>query len=822
MAYVPNSGSVVAFQDDPSKLQASITGVVDVRSIPSVYGNFSGSVAAVVTNFPGNQSVSGTVQTDVRGSVATVIIGGSIAASFTPPANQSVSGTVGASIIGLPPVNVTNFPVNQNVSGSVVSFQGGTQITSLVSTVPSSVIVGASIFGQLPGGTAVLGSVATLQGTNPWVVSGNVNASGSVAAWLQSTNASVITVGTAAPNQSVSGTVQAEQIGTWRTSVVNSTPSSLLVGASIIGLTPVNVTNFPANQSVSGTVQTDVRSSVAVAIISGSIAASFTPPANQSVSGTVGASVIGTVPVTQATTEWTVKSSIAGGIFPVSGSVAATVTNFPTNQNVSGSVVSFQGTSPWLTVPTSGSVIANQGGTRITSVISSNPSSMLVGASIIGLTPVSVTFPTNQNVSGSVVAFQGTSPWVVAPNNSSMVTISQGSVAVAIVSGSVAVSVTPPANQSVSGTVQTDVRGSVATVIIGGSIAASFTPPANQSVSGAPNISLAGSNAIWKDDTFYGEDVTSGIPAVALRIFDGVDYDRAPGNAIDGLKIYGSVQASLTPAANQSVSGTIQAEQIGAWRVSVINSTPSSLLAGVSVIGLTPVNVTNTNINVSGSVAAFQAGAQTTSVVGSVTAYQGAVPWIVNFQNSSIIAINAGSVITINPGSIITVAQANSIVGTYAEDSAHTTAERGLFTLGVRNDTVASFVGTNLDYTPFAVDSAGRILTNQFAPEEARVEGYNSVVSTSVTNLVPAAGAGLRNYITDIMIANTGATAALITFRSGGGASILGYTIAPAGGGSNMMNFATPMRTLANQTFDFQPATASSVIYATVKGFKAP
>lgn len=137
-----------------------------------------------------NTSVSGTVQTDVRGSVATVIIGGSIAASTTPAANQSVSGTVQADIRGSVAtviiggsiltsstpnqsvsgtVNVGNFPTNTSVSGTVVTTQGGTWISSIVNIVPSSVIVGASIFGLAPVNVTntninVSGSVIAFQG----------------------------------------------------------------------------------------------------------------------------------------------------------------------------------------------------------------------------------------------------------------------------------------------------------------------------------------------------------------------------------------------------------------------------------------------------------------------------------------------------------------------------------------------------------------------------------------------------------------------------------------------------------------------------------
>ena len=95
------------------------------------------------------------------------------------------------------------------------------------------------------------------------------------------------------------------------------------------------------------------------------------------------------------------------------------------------------------------------------------------------------------------------------------------------------------------------------------------------------------------------------------------------------------------------------------------------------------------------------------------------------------------------------------------------------------------------------------------------------MVSTSVTVLVAAAGAGLRNYITDVWVANTGASNSLITFRDGAG-SVLGYTIAPTVGGSNLQGLTVPIRTGANATFDFQPGTSSSVIYVTCKGFQAP
>ena len=307
MAYIPSSGSVVAFQGNPSVLQA----VVKVSNP----GDYSGSVVAFQGSAPWANTNVGSVITVGQGSIAVNIIAGSVAVAT---GNSSVQ--------------VLNFPTNQSVSGSVG-------------------IEGTPTFLQLAG--SILATSATI------TPAANQSVSGTVQAQLQSTNASVITVGTAAANQSVSGTVDAAQISTWRVSVISSAPSSMLVGASIIGLTPVAVSNFPTNQNISGSV---------VAF--------------------------------QGTPEWTVKSSIAGGIFPVSGSVAAVVTNFPTTQNISGSVVA------WITNSTNSSIITVE---KSSSIIAIN--------------------------AGSVVAI----------SQGSVITVAQGSVASAIIN-------TPQA--SVHGTVK--------------------------------------------------------------------------------------------------------------------------------------------------------------------------------------------------------------------------------------------------------------------------------------------------------------------------------------------------------------------------------
>ena len=260
-----------------------------------------------------------------------------------------------------------------------------------------------------------------------------------------------------------------------------------------------------------------------------------------------------------------------------------------------------------------------------------------------------------------------------------------------------------------------------------------------------------------------------------------------------------------------NVIGSVTALQ-GTLPWNIAGSVATTLQAGTAVLGsiatLQGTNPWVTRGSVSGTVDASLIGMLPggTNVLGSVATLQGTNPWNI----SSVYGNVSGSVVTVQSGTVRA-----SVVG-----SIPSSLLTGNY--GHRNDAVASYLGGNLTWNPLATDSAGRILARPFAAEESRIEGYASTVNVSVTTLVAAAGTGLRNYITDVWVANTGAAATLVTFRSGGGTSILGYTIAPAGSGSNLPGLTTPIRTLANETFDFQASTGTSVLYATVKGFKAP
>lgn len=187
-----------------------------------------------------------------------------------------------------------------------------------------------------------------------------------------------------------------------------------------------------------------------------------------------------------------------------------------------------------------------------------------------------------------------------------------------------------------------------------------------------------------------------------------------------------------------------------------------------------------------------------TRVLGSVAALQGTNPW--NISGSVVsqqLGTRISSVVSSTPSSLLT----------------------GIH--GHRNDTVASYLGGNLSWNPLATDSAGRVVTQPFAPEESKVRGDASIVSVGSVQVLAAAGAGLRNYVTDFFISNTGATTTLVEFTDGD-ASVIGKTIAPTASGSNAPGLATPMRTSPNKVVNVKISSATSVLHAWVGGFKAP
>jgi hypothetical protein len=107
-----------------------------------------------------------------------------------------------------------------------------------------------------------------------------------------------------------------------------------------------------------------------------------------------------------------------------------------------------------------------------------------------------------------------------------------------------------------------------------------------------------------------------------------------------------------------------------------------------------------------------------------------------------------------------------NIEGDYAEDSAHTTADRGLFSLSVRNDNQATtFTSATGDYAPFATDAKGALYTksvhNATNLQQVMTVGTTALPATALTNrtsmFVQLLSSGTL-YLGSATVTNSGAT----------------------------------------------------------------
>ena len=450
--------------------------------------------------------------------------------------------------------------------------------------------------------------------------------------------------------------------------------------------------------------------------------------------------------------------------------------------------------------------------TGITSIVNTIPSSVQVGASVMGHAPVVIVGGSVAVATGnsSVQVLNPVSTLAVNPTPASVQVLNPVSVLAVTQSGA------PWANTNV-GSVITVGQGSIAVNIIAGSVAVATGNSSVQVLNPVSLLSVTQGTDPWTVKSSLAGGIFPVSGSVAATITNTNVNIAGSVVAFLGNSTNASVITVGTAAANQSVSGTVDVAQIGAWRTSVINSTPSSLLAGVSVIGLPPVNVTNTNLNIGGSVVAFEGAGWSGSVAALITNTN------VNVSGS-VAAFKLGTWVT----SLVSTVPSSVIVGT----SIFGQLPAGTAPLG----SVAVLQGTNPWNISGSVAAfqAGTVITSISGIPQVSVHGtvkifpasvvtgHGSVNGAASVQILAAPGAGLYNYVTDFLLSNTGAATTLVTFTDGDG-SIMGKSIAPTGGGAIATGLAIPMKTLqTNKVVNILAATATSVLHAWIGAYKAP
>lgn len=99
-----------------------------------------------------------------------------------------------------------------------------------------------------------------------------------------------------------------------------------------------------------------------------------------------------------------------------------------------------------------------------------------------------------------------------------------------------------------------------------------------------------------------------------------------------------------------------------------------------------------------------------------------------------------------------------------AEDAGHTTGDVGVFSLGVRNDTLADVTNTTADYSQLSTDLKGRVMTAG-APRSLKGMAQVQLSNTTTETTILAATASTFHDVYGIILANTGATTTKVSIR---------------------------------------------------------
>lgn len=271
-----------------------------------------------------------------------------------------------------------------------------------------------------------------------------------------------------------------------------------------------------------------------------------------------------------------------------------------------------------------------------------------------------------------------------------------------------------------------------------------------------------------------GNPTTPTVGAGVL-VWNGTGWDRARGDIANGIDVdVTRVQGTVT------VAGTVTA----------------NLAAGTNNIG---------DVDVL-SLPALPAG---TNAIGKLAANSGVDIGDVDVTSLPTLA------------NVTTVATLTALTG---GGVAHDAADSGNpVKVGTKSGTADQAAVANADRSDLRSDTLGHLVTRPYALHENLVSGATSAITTTTsTQVIAAAGAGVRNYITTLLVTNSHAdVGTLITITDGSGGAVLfaGYA-APVGGGF-ALTFPTPLRGSANTAIHAVAGTTGANVYVSAAGYKA-
>lgn len=202
----------------------------------------------------------------------------------------------------------------------------------------------------------------------------------------------------------------------------------------------------------------------------------------------------------------------------------------------------------------------------------------------------------------------------------------------------------------------------------------------------------------------------------------------------------------------------------------------------------------------------------------------GVMALAVRSDSGSLLAADGDYIpLSVNGSGALRVAQvgtATVVASNASGDTAHDGADSGspVKIGGKAYSTEPAVVSAN-DRANMITDLVGRPIVLPYAAQGDEVDGTASATGTSDTQIIAAQGAGVRIYVTTLIIHNAHATTnGFVTIKDGTTAKLV--VPAPANGGA-VINLPVPMRLTANTALNFAASASITTIYVSAVGFKS-
>jgi hypothetical protein len=279
----------------------------------------------------------------------------------------------------------------------------------------------------------------------------------------------------------------------------------------------------------------------------------------------------------------------------------------------------------------------------------------------------------------------------------------------------------------------------------------------------------------------------------------GTFATQVDGAALTALQLLDDVVA--TDGAATPTKGNLIAGQDGTNAQTIKTDTSGELQVDVLTIP---------NVTIG---AALPAG---TNAIGKLAANDGVDIGDVTITNASIPVTDNGGSLTVDG----TVTASNA-----AGDVAHDAADSGnpvkIGVVAKSSDPTAVATG---DRVNLYADLNGKLIVLPYSLPENTITGSTAAITdTTSTSVIAAAGAGIRNYVTTIIVTNSHASVGtLVTITDGSGGSTLAKGYAKENGGGWALTLPVPVKTTANTALHAVCGTTGANVYVTAIGYKAP